>query len=649
MKNKIFVLCAIVLGASNIADASEDLKSLSELSFSDLGGVVTSVSKRPEKSFQAAAAVHVITHEDIKHSGLRSIPELLRMVPGLQVARSDPKIWAITSRGFNADGFGNKLLVLIDGRTVYTPLFSGVYWDAQDTFIEDIERIEVIRGPGATLWGANAVNGVINIITKKAKDTQTKVINTGIDDQLMGFVEGRYGGTINDNIYYRVYAKRFNQASSVTLDGNNGQNSGYSNRSGFRFDVEEKNNDFITVQGDVYYNYNDLSLNLPDFTTQDDDWRVSGGNLLSRIKRTHENKSESVLQVYYDLAGSNYTLIDQQNHTFDVDYQYSPKLSAKHNVVLGVGYRYIKDRLRGSEYLSYSPQSRGRSLFSAFFQDTVELMKDKLALTFGSKFEHNDFTGFEFQPNLRMSWTPSNNRTLWLSVARAVRTPNRSEDDISLAILPGYIRWIGNREFESEELLAFELGYRVKPKDNLLIDTTVFINSYDNLRTNEFSLQPVPSDTLLGLEFDNKAEATSFGAEASFDWRPKDIWTVKGSYTFLVIDVDKKDMSTDSVVEQTEGISPRHQFSLHSQLYLPYSLELGNSLYYVGELPAELLNVPSYFRFDTRLAWEPKPGVQFSLIGQNLFDSEHQEFSAPLHGVANEIKRSFYAMVSLRF
>jgi iron complex outermembrane receptor protein len=652
MRKKLIagVLTALLSVAPVYAQGSQrddSLGDLAKLSFEDLSNVVTSVSKRPEDPFRAPAAIYVITQDDIKHSGHRSIPELLRMVPGLQVAQSDPAVWAITSRGFNSDGFGNKLLVLIDGRTVYTPLFSGVYWDVQDVMLEDIERIEIIRGPGATLWGANAVNGVINIITKQAKDTQTTVISGGVGTETTAFGEARYGGRIGDKGFYRLYTKRFDNDSSKTVLNTDGGNSWNSNRAGFRADMNIGDSSAMTVQGDIYDNHQNLGLYLPDFTFRDDKLRAAGGNFLATLDTTHDSGAQSSLKMYYDVASSHYSLLAQDNYTFDTEYQYLVPLNDRNTLITGVGYRFITDELRGSSLISYTPTSRDRNLYSAFIQDTYKLVPDLIDVTIGSKLEHNDFTGFEVQPGARISYYPTDNQTLWASVSRAVRTPNRSEDDLSLVVLPGYIRWLGSRAFESEELIAYETGYRIHPVQQLTLDITGFVNDYDNLRTNEVTFDGLPSDTIVGLEFANNAKATSYGFEVSADWNVTSYWTLKGSYSFLQMDIHPTNDSTDSVAEDAEGISPKNQFSLHSQLYLPHDIEFSNSLYYVDNLGA--LDVPAYFRFDSRIGWKPVQNIELSLVGQNLLDDNHQEFSGPLHGIETEIGRNVYGMVTVRF
>lgn len=655
MYRLFLILAALALPHLSYAQSDSNLDDLLELDFKNLSEVVTSVSKKPESSFQAAAAIQVITQEDIKFSGVRNLAEALRMVPGIQVSRSDSSNWAITSRGFN-DGFGNKLLVLIDGRSIYTPLFSGVYWDMQDTLLQDIERIEVIRGPGATLWGANAVNGIINIITKKASDTQGTIISTGYGNEEKGFLEGRYGGNIDNKTFHRTYLKLFNKDETKTIAGNDGGNDWSGARGGFRIDHEQSKEHSFTFQGDVYDQDVNLNLNLPTNTSPfinpiSDTVEQFGTNLLAKWNYKASDNINHTLQVYYDHAQYYYALLKHDISTFDIDFQSTWNLNKQNEIVWGTGYRYISDHLRGTDLISYVPEKRNVDLYSAFIQNKFTIIPETLSLTFGSKFEHNDFTGFEIQPSIRSTWTPSPNHTVWAAISRAVRTPNRSEDDVSVVVSnlnPGFIRWVGNRQFESEDVLAYEIGYRIKPKRNLLIDTTIFYNEYDDLRTNELDFSAnIPADTALGLPFHNGAEGTTYGIEIASTWNVRDNWEIKAAYSYLNVDIQLKDFSTDSLALEDEGKAPKNQFNIRSNIYLPHNVELSNSLYYVDNLSS--IGIPSFIQFDSRVSWEPVEGLELSLVGLNLFDDRHQEFTAPLHGEANEIDRSIYGQITWRY
>ena len=620
-----------------------------DVSFEELGDIVTSVSKKPESSFNSAAAIYAVTNEDIKQSGATNVAEVLRIVPGLQVSRVDSANWAITSRGFN-DGFGNKLLVMIDGRSVYTPLFSGVYWDTQDTMLEDIERIEVIRGSGGTLWGANAVNGIINIITKKSSDTQGTVVNTGYGNE-ENFVEGRYGGNIDNKIFYRNYVKLFNKDSSKKIDRSDGGNEWSGVRSGFRIDSDHKNNHKFTIQGDIYNQDVDLELNVPSnsspyILSTNDTIEQFGANIIGRWDHAYSDKTKNSFQIYYDHTSRQYSVLEQNISTIDIDFQSQINLNKKNELIWGFDYRYIWDDLIGSESLSFRTENRYSSLYSMFIQNEYSIIDNKLNLIIGSKFEHNDYTGFEFQPNIRSAWSIDSNNTLWAAISRAVRTPSRFEDDISILILgspSGSINGYGNQDIKSEDLISYEIGYRKRANKNLLLDTTLFLNDYRNLVTNEMSFTP----TGIALIGDNKAKAKSYGFELATTWDINDYWTLKSGYSYINIDVSTDIDSNDTLIANNENIAPHHQFNIRSLLYLPNNIEINNSLYYVDGIASG--DIDSYFRFDSRIGWKPVDNIELSLVGTNLLDDRHQEFTAPLTGAANEIERSFYAKLTWRY
>ncbi len=468
-----FALLVATLPGIARAD-SLDPKQYTRMSLDELSDMeITSVSKRAEKASEAPAAVYVLTDEDIHHSGATTIPELLRMVPGLSVAQAGSHQWAISSRGFN-DQFSNKLLVLIDGRTVYTPLFSGVYWDVQDTVLEDIDRIEVIRGPGATLWGANAVNGVINIITKHTKDTKGGYFSSAVGNHERGIVSGRYGAGVGDNLNYRAYAssKSFDEVRGIA--GGGARDEWHKEQAGFRTDWDHSDVDNLTVQGDIYHGREDSWLDLPSFTapfTQDffDDSDLGGANILARWKHSVEEGSDLTFQTYFDHTYRDDFYLEQRINTFDLDLQHVLAVSERNQLIWGAGYRLVDDNLRGTEYLNYDPKSRAANLWSAFIQNEFALVPDQLLFTIGSKFEHNDYTGFEWQPSTRLALLIDEHHTLWGSISRAVRTPNRTMEDVAFTVAaapgapPRLLKLVGNDDVDSEELIAYEAGYRVQP------------------------------------------------------------------------------------------------------------------------------------------------------------------------------------------
>lgn len=652
---------ALLLSLIGLACIPPEKSYAETLSFEELLNLeVTSVSKQSEKAFSAPAAVFVLTQNDIQQLGASTIPEALRSIPGLQVARSDASNWSISSRGFN-DGFANKLLVLIDGRSVYTPLFSGVYWDIQDTILEDIERIEVIRGPGAALWGANAVNGVINIITKNAADTQSKLITVTSGNEENIILQGRKGVRLGDSFYYRSFLKHSHKDQTTTVNDTMAGDSWHTTRGGFRADWQYSDKEYLTFQGDVYSGKRNLELSLPivvsPFTEfSDDSLEVQGGNILVRWDKQISDISNIKLQAYYDRADRDYSVFRQEINTFDIDFQHEINTHINNNLIWGAGYRTIFDDLEGSVWLDYRTNERTTNLYSAFIQDKINLVPTKLNLTIGSKFEFNDYTGFEIQPNMRVAWTPNSQQTIWGAISRAVRTPSRSEDDISLIVAsldPGFIRWEGSRASQAEELIAYELGYRTQPTTKMSLDIAAFYNDYDTLRTFEASSPFIDSSTIFDphlvvpLVVNNNATAETYGIELAAEWEVSSKWRLSGSYTFLQMDVHVDPTSTDTIAELDEGRSPQNQFNIHSNYILPHDLELSNSLYYVDSLSN--LSIPSYFRFDSQLRWRPTNTTTISVVGQNLFDDRHQEFSGPLHGIASEIGRNIYAKVSLEF
>ncbi len=401
-------LAAMLVASTALANtSSQDLPDVTNMSVEDLMKMqVTSVSKRAQSVADAPAAVFVITQEDIQNSGARSIPELLRMVPGLEVARIDENKWAIGSRGFNGR-FDDKLLVLIDGRSVYTPLFSGVYWDVQDVMLEDVDRIEVIRGPGATLWGANAVDGVINIITKSAKDTQSALVKSEGGDEQINADSARYGGKLADKGYYRVYAKYFDWNSSTGLGGQYAGDGWNQVRGGFRSDWALTKADSLTFQGDAYHSRDGETLTVPTLAAPYSDTfgnvgEYSGGNLLGRWTHSYSDSSNITLQTYFDRTNyaDNNLFVDHEN-VFDIDFQHDFHLDHNNEIVWGAGYRSVQDRSDSTFTVMVNPSQGQYNLFSAFVQDEVGFLQDRLHVTVGSKFEHNSFTGFEIQPNVR--------------------------------------------------------------------------------------------------------------------------------------------------------------------------------------------------------------------------------------------------------
>jgi iron complex outermembrane receptor protein len=639
---------------------------LSELSLEELANLqVTSVSKKPEKLSHAAAAITVITQEDLRRSGVTTIAEALRLAPGLNVARVDSHTWAISSRGFN-DTFANKLQVLMDGRSVYTPLFSGVHWDVQDTMLEDLERIEVVRGPGATLWGANAVNGVINIISKSAAETQGTLITGGGGSEELAFSSVRYGGQLSDKAYYRVYTKYFSRDSSVLPNGDTADDRWQMGRTGFRTDWDVTTGNTLTFQGDLYGGELDQTYNFPSLTPPSAGQatasrvEVSGGNLIGRWKHEFSATAEATLQLYYDKTHRNSPGFTVENRdTYDADLEHHLALGQYQEWVVGLGYRLSVDDIHNSFPVSFAPTHRSSQLFSCFAQDNIALVPEHLQLSLGSKFEHNDYTGFEFQPGARLLCAVNEHNSLWASVARAVRTPSRADEDIRLnnQVTPGapptVVSVFGNDDFHSEELLAYEVGYRVQPDRRLTLDIAAFYNDYDRLRTVELQgIAPDPSlpgtPNVATVLLENLAEGETYGAELSANWQMTDWWRWRGTYTFLRAQLHAKPGSNDANAEQDESTSPHHQFSIQSALDLPWHLQLDGLLRYVDQVTDA--RAPSYLSLDLRVGWQPLKNLEISVIGQNLLDDRHPEFAPTVIPTQRtEVQRGIYGKLTFRF
>jgi len=613
---------------------------------------VTTVSRRKEDSFSAAAAIYVITQEDIKRSGATNVPEALRLAPGVDVARSGSGNYAVSIRGFN-DNTSNKLLVMVDGRAVYIPTFSGVDWDQVTPPLEDIKQIEIVRGPGGTLWGANAVNGVINIITEDAQNTQENLIS-GIVGTETNNIYGRNGGKLGDDAFYRIYAQAFDYNHTKAENGDHVNDAWDRQQSGFRIDWGKTSQDNITLQGDVYTGTDDRTAFLPIPTApyvnpSVDDANLHGGNILGRWTHSYTDGAQTQLQVYFDNWDRLFDVSEEMVNTIDLDLQHDFFANDRNEVTMGVGYRLVNADEPARQYFLFTPTQRDVNLYSTFIQDKFAVIENKVFFTFGSKFEVNDFTGFEYEPSARLSWLLDERQTLWGSISRAVRTPSLGEEDIkeTVGAIPnvGYIALIGNHNLESEHLIAYELGYRVRPTTDLTFDTTAFYNHYNQLETFEFG-QPSAA-VAVPLVAENFGKADSKGFEISSTWNVTPKWQLTGAYTYLLLTTSLESGSTDTTLAQDPGKSPKNQFNLRSHLKLPYDTEMDNMVYYVDKLDS--IDIPAYIRFDSKFTWHCTDNVELSLVGQNLLTNEHREFVPIPVLEQSEIARSVYAQAKVRF
>jgi len=656
----LMTLCACAAGYSQAPPAQD----LTGLPFEDLMNIkVSSVSKRQQNLSRTAAAVFVITSEDIRHSGASSIPDLLRMVPGLDVARINQGTWAITSRGFNGQ-FSNKILVLIDGRTVYDPSFSGVYWDVQDYVLEDIDRIEVIRGPGATIWGSNAVNGVVNITTKAARDTSGALVSMDAgSDERGGSV--RYGGTLGGSASYRVFGKYYGRDSSSDFSPQHLSDSTHLSHAGFRLDWEPGRRDSFTFEGDGYSGITDnpfrappalLGAPIPHVAAT----QTGGGDFLAKWTHTFAGGSQFTVQAYADRL-TRVDATDPELRT-TADFEARDHIHmGRHEIVWGFGYRHNWDRITGSPQTHFTPSKWQGSLVNGFFQDEITLAENKLWLTLGGKLEHNDFTGLETEPAASLIWVPAERHSVWISASGASKIPARNDTDIFYGVtsfptpqgFPALIAGIGNPQFQSEKVVTYQAGYRVEPVRWLWLDLTGFRNDYRDLRTIE-SVTPsfVPGASpylLMPLIYRNGEFGRTYGAEAFLEWKALENWTLSGGYTWFLPALRIQPSSTDSVtLPENQGNAPRNQMQVRSRASLPKRIEWDTAIYRVGRLGTG--NIPAYTRLDVRIGWRASSHIELSVGGRNLLSPAHMEFDETEQKVLSApVERNFYCSVTWRF
>lgn len=637
---------------------------LTQVSLEDLMNMeVSSVSKQKERLSDAAAAIYVITSEELRRSGVTSIPEALRMVPGLTVARINANSWAISSRGF-VDQFANKMLVLVDGRTVYTGMFSGVYWDMQDYPLEDIERIEVIRGPGGTLWGANAVNGVINIITKNSADTQGGLVHAGGGSEERFFTTIRYGGKITEDIAFRIFGKYFDQDASRSPAGGAADDDWHMARAGFRSDMNITKNDRLMVQGGIHRGnegtFGSIPLLAPPFSAPySDNVTVEGEHVLARWEHEESKTSDLALQLYYDTFERDERLYLVRENTVDLDFQHRFEPVPDHNFLWGLGYRLKSTLYDSAGPISFNPERRETDVASGFAQDTIDLSGDRLKLTIGSKFEHNDYTGLEIQPSARVAWVINDKNTIWGAVSRAVRTPSPVDRDlkIDLSAFPlgggvGESEVFGTHGVNSEDLIAYELGYRTRPGDSIFIDISAFVNSYNNLRSNEteaafVEATPAPVHTVIPVRFRNRVEGETYGVELASTWAVRDHLKFHTGYSFMNIELNRSNTSNDTNYKTLEGTNPQHQVFTRASLDLAKDVDLDIAAKFVDRLPAQ--GVRAYVKLDARVAWRVRENIELSLTGVNLADTTHREFGTPTIEHPTLIERAVVAAIVIRF
>jgi iron complex outermembrane receptor protein len=621
----LLALTPSLAGAVDLTDQAD----LSRFSIEELGQIeITSVSKRAEPINHAASAIYVITNDDIRRSGALSLPEALRLAPNLEVARIDALDYSITARGFGGFEAANKLLVLIDGRSVYSPLYSGVDWDQQHVLLDDVDRIEVISGPGGTLWGANAVNGVINVTSRSAEDTQGVLIG-GALGTMDSDIRLRYGGHLGDAAF-RVYGTAFKRGDLRTAADANAKDGWDGGQVGFRADWSG-DRDALTLQGDAHDSSIDESQGVAAGS-------VRGGNVLGRWTRQVADGSVEI-QAYYDRAQREARLVFDAVDAWDLQVQHTLPVMRGHQLIWGGGYRVTEDDfhlLGGGQLLT--PASRRVSVASLFAQDQIALRPD-LALTVGVKIEDNSFTKPEALPSVRLAWQRSDRQMLWAAVSRAVRSPSRVERDFAIPGLttPGL--------FESETLVAYEAGYRGRPLENFSFSASLFYNRYDDLRTNDLT----PPGTFPGF-VGNSLKGETYGAEIWGDYAVRDWWRLSAGLTALHKDFKLKPGSLDISGQESEGVDPDAWAKARSQMKLTDTVDLDLSLRAYDDVPVSkaggYVGAPAYVEADARLAWRARQGLELSVSGANLLHDRHVEASEARR---NAIPRSVYVGLSWRY
>jgi iron complex outermembrane receptor protein len=598
------------------AGAEDELLDLSRLSIDELVQLpVTSVSRRAQPVLEAPASIFVITPDDIRRSGALTIPETLRLAPNLNVRREDSLNYAISARGFTTFESSNKLLAMIDGRSIYSSLHSGVFWDDNDVMLDDVARIEVVSGPGGTLWGANAVNGVVNIVTKSSKETQGVFIKGG-GGTLDRSGAARYGGQLNANLTYRVYVKMLSHDSLETATGANAHDAYTNVQGGFRSDWEGQA-DNITFQGDIRSGHSDDGAGIKE----------AGGNVLARWNHESEH-SASRVQVYYDKTLRKAPGVREISDAYDIDLQHNMRFG-RHDVVVGGGYRRTTDTFAiPGNIFNFAQPTRSLNIGNIYGQDTIALT-GTLRVIGGVKFEHNDFTGWEIMPNLRLAWQPTRSHMLWASVSRAVRTPSRIDRELQAMPLLAPAT-----DFQSEQLLAYEAGYRGQLSPALAVSVSTYYDVYQDIRATEFA--PI---TLFPIQFRNDFSGHIYGVEFWAKYRVAPWWQLSAGVNAMHKNLRLKPGAVVENVDQSIGNDPGYDASLRSSFAITHAVDLDVALIFEDSLPAPF--IPAYTELNARLAWRVTDKIELAVDGQNLLHRRHAETGLPTK--RQEIPRSIYA------
>jgi iron complex outermembrane receptor protein len=623
-----FLCCATNIFAQQAKTTAPD-SALKRMSFEELMEIeVTSVSKRPERLIAAASAIQVITNEDIRRSGALNLPQALRLASNLMVAQFNAHDWAVTARGFNGVGLSNntladKLLVMIDGRSIYTPFFGGVFWDVQGIVLEDIDRIEVVSGPGGTLWGANAVNGVINIVTKNAEATQGLYVTTAAGTAVQDHAAIRYGNRVSDRLAYRVYAQRHDGYSSNLPNGGDAKDKWNMTQLGFRTDYQLSDANALTIQGDAYLGGEGDPTGV----------LINGQNVLGRWTHVRSDASDVTVQLYVDHTYRNFVVQSLRDEitTYDLDAQHRFPLGTRQSILWGGNVRFALDHVSNVPALSVFPAHRTLRLISGFVQDEIGIVPNRLNLTIGTKVERNEYTGVELQPSARLAWFVTPRQMLWTAVSRAVRAPSRFDADL---FSPG-LGLAGDPAFAAEKVVAYELGYRAQPRNFLSTSLALFTNRYTDIRSINLASGSPP----LPFQFENDQRGTSSGIELSANATLSPWWRLRGGYTYFEKRLRTTKANVLAISADIEGNDPRNQLLLHSNMDLPGKIQTDIVTRFVDSLPNPA--VRSYVTSDLRVARDYGP-LELSVVGQNLWRRRQSEFGR------TAIPRSVYGKLTFR-
>ncbi len=656
---KGFIRCAVgcyALAPYSVTSHAETVD-LTNLSIEQLmGSEVTTVSRTEQKFADTAAAVYVITQEDIQRAGVTNIPDVLRMAPGVQVARISASEWAVTVRGFNGR-FANKLLVLLDGRTVYSPVFAGVRWENLDLVLEDIERIEVIRGSGASVWGQNAVNGVINIITKHTEDTQQGLVSIAAGNEERAIAELRYGGQLGDKTHYRVFGKFVYRDDFVDLQGNDAGDNWTQGKGGFRIDWNSNDGDRLMIEGDGFVSHINDEFLLPVDDQSGEPRREleeqSGASALMRWEHDFSVASTIHTQVYYEYFNEeDHQFSSERSHTLDFDFQHDIALTKNNYFNWGLGYRYVNSAYFDGILSTTEPTYQDLHLVSAFVQDKALFFDGALQLTLGAKVQYYTLSDWDFQPSVRVLWKVHPEHRLWAAFSRATRSPSRGETALSLKPLPLPppipldLVFQANPELTRELVNSYELGYRGWWLSNQIsLDVALFFNDYKDLITGSLGSVDYVNG-VLPASFENDTDAQTWGVEMATEWRPIERLRLQLSYTYLQVHLAQQDQPHSD---------PENQLALRSSLNITPTItaDLGvryvDSFYVQSLLLGTVSTVDSYVGLDLRLGWRPIQNLELSFVGQNLNNKQHLEYIDEVFAYPRQLERSFYGQIQWYF